>query len=111
VQSLLLQEVCADFVPATLSPDNSSAISFISCSIIARSVSGGYAIPQSIQVSKEGYQAQTIGVQRGFRTSSLILDIFPGVRGIHPAHPRTKIQYRMPLSLEEGRKLLHSLHD
>lgn len=46
---------------------------------MSATVPGGYAIPQSIQVSKEGYQAQTIGVQRGFRTSSLILDIFPGV--------------------------------
>jgi PEGA domain-containing protein len=46
---------------------------------MSATVPGGYAIPQSIQVSKDGYQAQTIGVQRGFRTSSLILDIFPGI--------------------------------
>ena len=46
---------------------------------MSATVPGGYAIPQSIQVSRDGYQSQTIGVQRGFRMSSLILDIFPGV--------------------------------
>ena len=42
-------------------------------------VPGGYSIPQSIQITKEGYQPQTVSVQRGFRTSALIQDIFPGV--------------------------------
>lgn len=42
-------------------------------------VAGGYAIPHSIQVSKEGYQSQTVTVQRGFRTSSLVTDIVPGI--------------------------------
>jgi hypothetical protein len=39
----------------------------------------GYAIPQAFQVQKDGYQPQTVGVQRGFRTSALIQDIFPGL--------------------------------
>jgi hypothetical protein len=38
----------------------------------------GYAIPGSFQVSKAGYQPQALGVQKGFRTSALIQDIFPG---------------------------------
>jgi predicted small secreted protein len=42
-------------------------------------VPGGYGIPQMIQIYKDGYQPQTVGVQRGFRTPSLIMDIFPGV--------------------------------
>ena len=39
----------------------------------------GYAIPQSIQIQKDGYQPQTVGVQRGFRTSALVQDILPGL--------------------------------
>jgi hypothetical protein len=46
---------------------------------MAATVPGGYAIPQSIQVSKEGYQSQTVTVQRGFRVSSLVTDLFPGL--------------------------------
>ena len=42
-------------------------------------VPGGYSIPQQIQVSKEGYQPQTVAVQRGFRTGALIQDIIPGL--------------------------------
>lgn len=42
-------------------------------------VPGGYGIPQSIQVTKEGYQPQTVSVQRGFRTGALIQDIVPGI--------------------------------
>ena len=42
-------------------------------------VPGGYSIPQSIQVTKEGYQPQTVSVQRGFRTSALIQDFLPGL--------------------------------
>lgn len=52
---------------------------------ISATVPGGYAIPRSIQVSKEGYQSQTVTVQRGFRVSSLVTDLFPGLflAGIH----------------------------
>lgn len=42
-------------------------------------VPGGYSIPHSIQVSKEGYQSQTVTIQRGVRTSSLVTDIVPGI--------------------------------
>ena len=42
-------------------------------------VPGGYSIPQSIQITKEGYQPQTVSVQRGFRTGALVQDIFPGI--------------------------------
>lgn len=50
-----------------------------SVSPMSATVPGGYSIPQSIQIYKEGYQSQTVSVQRGFRTSALIQDIFPGV--------------------------------
>ena len=39
-------------------------------------VPGGYSIPQSIQITKDGYQPQTVSIQRGFRTSHLVQD-FP----------------------------------
>ena len=42
-------------------------------------VPGGYSIPHSIQISKEGYQSQTVTVQRGFRTSALVTDVLPGL--------------------------------
>lgn len=42
-------------------------------------VPGGYSIPQSIQITKEGFQPQTVQVQRGFRKGALVQDIFPGV--------------------------------
>jgi hypothetical protein len=42
-------------------------------------VPGGYSTPGSFQISKTGYQPQTVGVQKGFRTSALIQDIFPGI--------------------------------
>lgn len=45
---------------------------------MSATVPGGYSTPHTIQIYKEGYQPQTIGVQRGFRTSALIMDIFPG---------------------------------
>lgn len=46
---------------------------------MSATVPGGYSIPQTIQVSKEGYQPQTVSVQRGFRTSALVQDFFPGL--------------------------------
>lgn len=46
---------------------------------MSATVPGGYSIPHSIQISKEGYQSQTVTVQRGFRTSSLVTDILPGI--------------------------------
>lgn len=39
----------------------------------------GYGIPGSFHISKAGYQPQTVGIQRGFRTSALIQDLFPGL--------------------------------
>jgi hypothetical protein len=42
-------------------------------------VPGGYGIPQAIQIYKEGYQPQTVAVQRGFRTGALVQDIIPGI--------------------------------
>ena len=39
----------------------------------------GYGIPQSFQIQKDGYQPQTVSVQRGFRTSALVQDLFPGL--------------------------------
>lgn len=42
-------------------------------------VPGGYGIPQNFQIFKEGYQPQTISVQRGFRTGALVQDIVPGI--------------------------------
>ena len=38
-------------------------------------VPGGYSIPHSIQISKEGFQSKTVTIQRGFRTSALVTDI------------------------------------
>lgn len=46
---------------------------------MSATVPGGYGIPQSIQITKEGYQPQTVSVQRGFRTSALVQDFFPGL--------------------------------
>lgn len=46
---------------------------------MSATVPGGYGIPQTIKITKEGYQPQTVAVQRGFRTSALIQDIFPGL--------------------------------
>ena len=45
---------------------------------MSATVPGGYSTPHTIQIFKDGYQPQTVGVQRGFRTSALIMDIFPG---------------------------------
>ena len=39
----------------------------------------GYSIPSNFQIHKDGYQPQTVSVQRGFRTSALLQDIFPGM--------------------------------
>jgi hypothetical protein len=39
----------------------------------------GYSIPSNFQVYKDGYQPQTVSVQKGFRTSALLQDIFPGM--------------------------------
>ena len=38
----------------------------------------GYGIPSNFQIYKDGYQPQTVSVQKGFRTSALLQDIFPG---------------------------------
>jgi hypothetical protein len=38
----------------------------------------GYGIPSSFQITKDGFQPQTVSVQKGFRTSALLQDIFPG---------------------------------
>jgi len=50
-----------------------------SVSPMSVTVPGGYSIPHSIQISKEGYQSQTVGIQRGFRTSAVVTDILPGI--------------------------------
>ncbi len=39
----------------------------------------GYGIPGSFQISKSGYKPQTVGIQKGFRTSALVQDLFPGL--------------------------------
>src|SRR5918994_6644872 len=39
----------------------------------------GYSIPSNFQINKDGYQPQTVSVQKGFRSSALLQDIFPGV--------------------------------
>lgn len=46
---------------------------------MSATVPGGYSIPHSIQINKEGYQSQTFSIQRGFRTSALVTDILPGI--------------------------------
>ncbi len=46
---------------------------------MAVGVPGGWGIPRSIEIGKEGWQGQTVAVARGFRTSDLILDILPGL--------------------------------
>lgn len=42
-------------------------------------VQSGYSLPKQFTISKDGYQPQTVPIQRGFRTSALIQDIFPGI--------------------------------
>ena len=39
----------------------------------------GYSIPSNFQIYKDGFQPQTVSVQKGFRTSALLQDIFPGM--------------------------------
>jgi hypothetical protein len=46
---------------------------------MSATVPSGYGTPSSFQISKAGYQPQTVGVQKGFRTSALVQDIFPGI--------------------------------
>lgn len=46
---------------------------------MSATVPGGYSFPQSTQVSKQGYQSQTIAIQRGVRTSHLVQDFLPGL--------------------------------
>ena len=46
---------------------------------MSATVPSGYSTPHSIQISKEGYQSQTVTVQRGYRTSAIVTDIVPGI--------------------------------
>ena len=68
-------------VSVTTQPDdaNVSLGSITGATPMSATVPGGYSIPQSIQVTKEGYQPQTVAIQRGFRTSHLVQDLFPGL--------------------------------
>ncbi len=65
----------------TTQPDDANVTlgSITGTTPMTATVPGGYSIPQAIQVTKEGYQPQTVAVQRGFRTSHLVQDIFPGL--------------------------------
>ena len=68
-------------VSVTTQPDDANVTigSITGTSPMSATVPGGYSIPQSIQVSKEGYQPQTVSIQRGFRTSHVVTDILPGI--------------------------------
>ena len=68
-------------ISVTTQPDdaNVSLGSITGTSPMSATVPGGYSIPQSIQVTKEGYQPQTVSIQRGFRTSHLVQDFLPGL--------------------------------
>ena len=68
-------------VSVTTQPDDANVtIGNISgTSPMSATVPGGYSIPQSIQITKEGYQPQTVSIQRGFRTSHLVQDFLPGL--------------------------------
>jgi len=37
----------------------------------------GYSIPQSFHIQKDGYQGQTVGIQRGFRFPGVFPAFFP----------------------------------
>lgn len=68
-------------VSVTTQPDDANVTigSISGTSPMSATVPGGYGIPQSIQITKEGYQPQTVSIQRGFRTSHVIQDIVPGL--------------------------------
>ena len=68
-------------ISVTTQPDDANVTlgSITGTTPMTATVPGGYSIPQAIQVTKEGYQPQTVAVQRGFRTSHLVQDIFPGL--------------------------------
>jgi hypothetical protein len=68
-------------VSVTTQPDDAHVTlgSITGTSPMSATVPGGYGIPQMIQVTKEGYQPQTIAIQRGFRTSHLVQDFLPGL--------------------------------
>ena len=68
-------------VSVTTQPDDANVTlgSITGSTPMSAMVPGGYSIPQTIQVAKEGYQPQTVAIQRGFRTSHLVQDIFPGL--------------------------------
>ncbi len=68
-------------VSVTTQPDDANVTlgSITGSTPMSATVPGGYSIPQSIQVAKEGYQPQTVAIQRGFRTSHLVQDLFPGL--------------------------------
>ena len=68
-------------VSVTTQPDDANVTlgSITGTTPMSATVPGGYSIPQMIQVTKEGYQPQSVAIQRGFRTSHLVQDIFPGL--------------------------------
>jgi PEGA domain-containing protein len=68
-------------VSVTTQPDDAQVTigSIAGTTPMSATVPGGYSIPQSIQVTKEGYQPQTVSIQRGFRTSHLVQDFLPGL--------------------------------
>ena len=68
-------------ISVTTQPDDANVTlgSISGTSPMSATVPGGYSIPQSIQVTKEGYQPQTVSIQRGFRTSHLVQDFLPGL--------------------------------
>ncbi len=68
-------------ISVTTQPDDANVTlgSITGATPMSATVPGGYSIPQSIQVTKEGYQPQTVAIQRGFRTSHLVQDLFPGL--------------------------------
>jgi hypothetical protein len=68
-------------VSVTTQPDDANITlgSITGTSPMSATVPGGYSIPQSIQITKEGYQPQTVAIQRGFRTSHLVQDFLPGL--------------------------------
>jgi PEGA domain-containing protein len=68
-------------VSVTTQPDDANVTlgSITGTTPMSATVPGGYSIPQTIQVTKEGYQPQSVAIQRGFRTSHLVQDIFPGL--------------------------------
>ena len=68
-------------VSVTTTPDDANVTlgSITGTSPMSATVPGGYSIPQTIQITKEGYQPQTVSIQRGFRTAHLVQDFLPGL--------------------------------